>query len=172
MEIHLTKKDFKIEWFSGTGAGGQHRNKHQNCCRITHTETGLSAIGTGKERTTNQRQAFKQLAKRIVNHYQQQDSRPEINKTIIRNYNESRNEVHDKISGLKLPFKTVMNDISDMIEARRNGIIMDREIITHAGLPKRGDFGRGGSDGTSYFCFQEQEYKDVDGFCGKTQRRG
>ena len=40
-EIHLTKKDFKIEWFSGQGAGGQHRNKHQNCCRIVHLESGL-----------------------------------------------------------------------------------------------------------------------------------
>lgn len=28
-ELHLTKKDFKIDWFSGQGAGGQHRNKHQ-----------------------------------------------------------------------------------------------------------------------------------------------
>ena len=28
-ELHLTKKDFKITWFSGQGAGSQHRNKHQ-----------------------------------------------------------------------------------------------------------------------------------------------
>lgn len=36
-----TRKDFDIDWFSGTGAGGQHRNKHQNCIRITHRETGI-----------------------------------------------------------------------------------------------------------------------------------
>jgi len=28
--------DFKVEWYSGTGAGGQHRNKHQNSVRLTH----------------------------------------------------------------------------------------------------------------------------------------
>jgi len=44
--IHLTKKDFKIDWYSRSGAGGQHRNKHQNCCRITHLATGLCEKGT------------------------------------------------------------------------------------------------------------------------------
>jgi len=122
MELHLTKKDFKVDWFSGTGAGGQHRNKHQNCCRITHIETGLSAISTEKERTVNLKKAFSQLAKRIIRHIKLTDNTDiNINHTVIRNYNESRNEVHDKASGLKMPYKTIVsgNNIKPMIEARR-----------------------------------------------------
>jgi len=42
--------DFKIEWYSGTGAGGQHRNKHQNSCRITHIETGLVSTAQCRSR--------------------------------------------------------------------------------------------------------------------------
>ena len=34
-------------------------------------------------------------------------------------YNQSRNEVHDKLSGLKQPYTKVINDISDMIESRK-----------------------------------------------------
>ena len=48
-----------MTWFSGTGGGGQYRNKHQNCCRIIHKESG--AIGTGqsqRERPANQKEAF------------------------------------------------------------------------------------------------------------------
>ena len=42
--------DFRIEWYSGTGAGGQHRNKHQNSCRITHIKTGIVATAQCRSR--------------------------------------------------------------------------------------------------------------------------
>jgi peptide chain release factor 1 len=42
--------DFKIEWYSGTGAGGQHRNKHQNSCRITYVPTGQVATAQHRSR--------------------------------------------------------------------------------------------------------------------------
>ena len=58
----VTKKDFDISWFSGTGKGGQYRNKHQNCCRITHPESGATGIGqTNRNRPANQREAFNSL---------------------------------------------------------------------------------------------------------------
>lgn len=34
-------QDFALEWYSGSGAGGQHRNKTQNSCRVRHVPTGL-----------------------------------------------------------------------------------------------------------------------------------
>ena len=60
----VTKKDLKISWFSGKGAGGQHRNKHQNCCRIKHLDSGVTATGQEtRSREQNLRNAFKRLAK-------------------------------------------------------------------------------------------------------------
>lgn len=131
MEIHLTKKDFRVEWFSGTGAGGQYRNKHQNCCRITHIGSGLSAIATDRERTSNQRKAFQELAKRLLAKrllamYQLEElsSKIPIVKEVIRNYNKERNEVHDKASGLKMPYVEVVekNFLEPMIKARQEAI--------------------------------------------------
>ena len=49
--------DFKIEWYSGTGAGGQHRNKHQNSCRITHLRTGKVATAQCRSRQNSLEQA-------------------------------------------------------------------------------------------------------------------
>ncbi len=124
-EIHLTKKDFKLEWYSGQGSGGQHRNKHQNCCRITHIETGLKAQGTeSRERPVNQRTAFNRLAKMVISFYNSDEkTRRQWTKT-IRNYHGVRNEVHDKASGLKLTYTEVVakGDMSKMIEARRKSI--------------------------------------------------
>jgi len=130
-EIHLTKKDFKIEWFSGTGAGGQYRNKHQNCCRITHLKTGIQAISTDRERIQNQRKAFQELADRLIKHYKSKELKTiKINKEVIRNYNESRNEVHDKLSGLKKPYVEIVtnNNIEPMINARYNVKIIEEKI--------------------------------------------
>ena len=106
-ELHLTKKDFRIEWFSGQGAGGQHRNKHQNCCRIIHIESGLKAQGTeARERVSNQRMAFTRLAKLVISYYMPEAKKARINaKLTIRNYHAVRNEVHDKASRRPSPMR-------------------------------------------------------------------
>ncbi len=60
----VTRRDLTIDWFSGTGAGGQHRNKHQNCCRVTHPASGARAVGQGsRSRRDNLREALGRLAK-------------------------------------------------------------------------------------------------------------
>jgi protein subunit release factor A len=119
-EIHLTKKDFKIEWYSGTGAGGQHRNKHMNCCRITHIETGIMCQGTeSRSRETNKQKAFERLSKKLFLHFTQSD-KINTNDDVIRNYNKPRDEVHDKKSGLKKSYRDIVekNDIKEMIQSR------------------------------------------------------
>jgi len=61
----ITKKDFDITYFSGKGAGGQHRNKHQNYCRIKHRDSGVLVTGQEeRSQKTNLKNAFK----RLVNH--------------------------------------------------------------------------------------------------------
>jgi protein subunit release factor B len=60
--LSITRKDFDIQYFSGTGAGGQHRNKHQNCVRMTHRESGCLATGqSSRSRQANEREAFKNI---------------------------------------------------------------------------------------------------------------
>ena len=60
----ITKKDFVIKYFSGTGAGGQHRNKHQNCVRMTHKDSNISSTGqSNRSREANLREAFNGIVK-------------------------------------------------------------------------------------------------------------
>ncbi len=120
-ELHLKRKDFKIDWFSGTGAGGQFRNKHQNTCRITHIATGLTATcGDNRERPKNQAAAFKVLAQRILEHYKSKEIKPVVNTSIIRTYHEPDNRVKDHLSKFQQPYDKVVigNNIGDMIVAR------------------------------------------------------
>lgn len=130
-ELHLTRKDFKIEWFSGQGGGGQHRNKHANCCRIRHPETGLSAQSTAhRSRSANQRDAFEALARRILAHYrarEQAASPAKRNARVIRTYHGVRNQVLDHKSGKRGSYKRVVVEatLDDMIEARRLACLID-----------------------------------------------
>ena len=96
--LHFTKKDFRVDWFSGTGAGGQYRNKHQNCCRITHLESGLMATGqSNRERPANQREAFKKLAGMILAFYSDEEGERRNDQKVVRNYHFIRNEASDGI---------------------------------------------------------------------------
>ena len=58
----VTKKDLVFEYFSGTGAGGQHKNKCQNSCRCKHPESG--AVGLCQEHRSkeqNTKTAFRRM---------------------------------------------------------------------------------------------------------------
>lgn len=66
------EEHFKIEWFSGTGKGGQHRNKHANSARITHIPTGIKQECQGRKRESNKREAMLALNKLLDEKEQEQ----------------------------------------------------------------------------------------------------
>lgn len=65
--VAIPETDLKIEWYSGTGAGGQHRNKHQNSCRITHIPTGIVATAQCRSRQNSLAEALQTIQKHIDN---------------------------------------------------------------------------------------------------------
>ncbi len=64
--IEIKDKDLQIDWFSGTGAGGQHRNKHQNSCRLMHKPTGIVATAQTRSRENSYKLAYEDLVKRLA----------------------------------------------------------------------------------------------------------
>jgi peptide chain release factor 1 len=59
--------DFKIEWYSGSGAGGQHRNKHQNSVRLTHLPTGTVRKAETRSRDSSMREAMSAMTEALDN---------------------------------------------------------------------------------------------------------
>ena len=119
------KKDFKIDWFSGTGAGGQYRNKHQNCCRITNIETGVTVIGQEqRSRSQNFKLAFRRIVDKLIEYYQDDVEKRKapisFGGKYTRTYNEVNDRVIDHITGLQYSYRyTVGNgDISEIITDR------------------------------------------------------
>ncbi len=112
--MNLTRKDFKVEWFSGSGAGGQHRNKHANCCRITHIESSLKAQSTShKSRSANQKAAFMTLVSKLVAAQQPENERNHTQK-VVRTYNFERGLADD--GDYKQPIDKTMNgDLENFI---------------------------------------------------------
>lgn len=87
----VTKDDFDVSWFSGTGAGGQHRNRHMNCCRLKHKDTGIIKTGQShREKQANQSEALNSMAEdpRFKSYCQIKLSELEKGKTIEEEVNE------------------------------------------------------------------------------------
>jgi peptide chain release factor 1 len=61
----IKESDLRIEWYSGTGAGGQHRNKHQNSARVTHIPTGIVATAQCRSRQNSQGEAVANIQQRV-----------------------------------------------------------------------------------------------------------
>jgi peptide chain release factor 1 len=61
----LKESDLKYRWFSGTGAGGQHRNKKMCSLELIHLPTGLSRIAQSRSREANARDARAELMRAL-----------------------------------------------------------------------------------------------------------
>lgn len=65
--VSVRKKDLRIDYYKGTGCGGQKKNKTSNCCRITHIESG--AVGkseAGRSQSHNRTIAFVKMSETSV----------------------------------------------------------------------------------------------------------
>lgn len=59
----VTLKDCKIDYYRGSGKGGQKRNKTSSACRVTHISSG--AIGeceNHRSQEQNKKEAFKRMS--------------------------------------------------------------------------------------------------------------
>lgn len=120
-EFCYTRKDFVLDWYSGSGAGGQHRNKHQNCLRLTHIPSGITVTAAdGRDRPGNQRKAFERLRPKLEAWIRAQigeQTYPRSNE-VVRTYHEADNRVTDHASGEQMSWSELEKRFGDMIEAR------------------------------------------------------
>ena len=64
--IGIDDNDLTARWFSGTGKGGQHRNKHQTSVELTHIPTGLSRSSQTRSRETSMKDAREALEEAVA----------------------------------------------------------------------------------------------------------
>lgn len=121
-----SNSDFKIEWYSGTGAGGQHRNKHQNSARITHIPTGIVETAQCRSRENSLAEAMSQLNKRLDNaasneHYSitMTDRKDQVGSGMrgdkIRTYRFQDDVVQDHQSGKKHLTSKILSGYFDLL---------------------------------------------------------
>ena len=117
----IEESQFRFEWFSGTGKGGQHRNKHQNCCRCIHIPTGITANGTeSRSREDNKQIAYTTCRSRVAAHFHKDKERYLAGSERVRTYHEPDNRVVDHASGFTDTYLNVVQkgNMESVIEAR------------------------------------------------------
>lgn len=122
----INEKDLRIEWYSGTGAGGQHRNKHQNSCRITHIPTGQVATAQCRSRENSMAEAMANIqnkidtiTKTLYNTTIATDRRAQVGSGMrgdkIRTYRFQDDRVQDHITNKVASTKKVLNGNFDLL---------------------------------------------------------
>lgn len=117
--LEIREEDFKIEWYSGTGAGGQHRNKHQNSCRITHIPTGITTTAQCRSRVTSLNEAKEALIEQLKQkNYMQKKTELAIDRKLqvgsgmrgdkIRTYRFQDDVVKDHVTGKSASVRQVL----------------------------------------------------------------
>lgn len=121
----MVKDDFKITVTTGSGPGGQHRNRVQTCVVITHIPTGLQEkCEDTRSKIRNEKIAMERLLRRIedekrkvLDEKKNEHRKEQIkDKKAIRTYNYARNEVKDHRTGKRANLKKVLDGDLDLLK--------------------------------------------------------
>ncbi len=116
--MKISKKDLKIEFMRGQGPGGQHKNKTDSACRITHIPTGISAYADERSQVHSKRLAMNELTRRIRDRKKEQvaadkkelrDHKVRNPERAIRTYDFKAGLVYDHRTGKKASLKDVLH---------------------------------------------------------------
>ena len=129
---NVRKSDLRIEFYRGSGAGGQHRNKTSSACRITHLPTGVtSKCEEGRHQQENKTKAFRKLAVLLIplmrSALRQASSNSNSNEkplnSRVRSYHQQRNEVLDVRIAKTFRYTDILDgDLDELLdEIRREG---------------------------------------------------
>jgi len=114
-EPGLRWSDVDVDVFSGSGPGGQHRNKTEQCARLTHRPTGLVVVATAsRSQRQNIEAAFAELRRRLeasarrnadVDRNRRRRSQITSGERPMKQWtwNDQRGEVVDHASGCRYP---------------------------------------------------------------------
>lgn len=122
----ISDKDFRVEWFSGTGKGGQHRNKRMNSCKLMHIPSGIVETRQGRKRESNLREAKAAILSRLKS-MRRSESRGIVERIRksqvgsgmrgdkIRTYRFQDDSVHDHNTGRRAKCAKVMKGHFDLL---------------------------------------------------------
>lgn len=118
--IAIADSELNVEWYSGTGAGGQNRNKVQCSCRLTHIKTGIIVTSQTRSRITSYATAYTELIKRVNSQQQTKynntvatDRKQQVGSGMrgdkIRTYRFQEDAVKDHMTDKSASLRKVMN---------------------------------------------------------------
>ncbi len=114
---NVDKSQLRIEYYRGSGAGGQKRNKTSSACRITHVPTGLAATcEAGRSQSQNRATAFKKLCYKLVPLMKAEQVKERYPSTErVRTYHERRGKVTDHRTEKDYPYNQVLDGDLDKL---------------------------------------------------------
>lgn len=115
----IKESDLKIEWYSGTGPGGQNKNKVQCSIRLTHIPTGITKTAQTRSRKNSYNIAYDELIDAVIDFNKKQQHR------LISNIR--KNQVGSGMRGDKI--RTIRFQDDQAIDHRNNKKITAKEYM-------------------------------------------
>jgi peptide chain release factor 1 len=122
----VRREDFEINYYRGSGPGGQHRNKTDSACRMKHIPTGnVTQSEEHKKQGQNKKAAFKRMTDILVP-LMKEAAKPQVESGSterIRTYHEPDQRVKDHRSGKTYRYKDILEGkLDEMLDDVRQEV--------------------------------------------------